>query len=158
MQKLILGLGLSLLGVSPMAIGQTETNIQGLYSVNAILAAEVYLDTDPDKAMGAVRDVLLDDDREVASLVIRTGGAMGLGGRDIVINHDHFRLEAMTAEDQWAVYRIIVDASAEELDELPEYDQAWWEQARKNAAEAWTTTQEGAESAWQRTRDAVSGD
>lgn len=158
MHKIIFAVGLSLVTVSPLLIKHAEADIQGLYSANAILAAEVYLDTDPDKAMGTVRDVLLDDDQQVASLVIRSGGAMGLGGREIVINNEHFRLEAMTAEDQWAVYRIIVDASADELDALPDYDQAWWEQARKNAADAWTTTREGAESAWQRTRDAVSGD
>lgn len=158
MRKFIFALGLSLVAGSPLVVCQALADIQGLYSTNAILAAEVYLDTDPDESMGTVRDVLLDDDQQVAGLVIRTGGAMGLGGRDIVIDNTHFRLDAMTAEDQWAVYRIIVDASADELDELPEYDQAWWEQARKNAADAWRATREGAESAWQRTRDAVSGD
>ncbi|WP_372609342.1 PRC-barrel domain-containing protein [Halomonas sp.] len=157
MRQTILALSLSLVAGSPLVVSQAQADIQGLYSANAILAAEVYLDTDPDEPMGSVRDVLLDDDKQVAGLVIRSGGAMGLGGRDIVINNDHFRLDALTAEDQWAVYRIIVDASADELDDLPEYDQAWWEQARKNAADAWSATQEDAESAWQRTRDAVNG-
>lgn len=158
MHKILFALGLTLVAGSPLVVSHAEADIQGLYSANAILAAEVYLDTDPDKSMATVRDVLLDDDKKVAALVIRTGGAIGIGGRDIVIHNDHFRLDALTADDQWAVYRIIVDASADELDELPEYDQAWWNQARKSAADAWTTTQEGAESAWQRTRDAVSGD
>lgn len=158
MHKITFALGLSLVASSPLAVNSADAAVQGLYSANAILAAEVFLDTETEKSMGSVRDVLLDDDKEVAALVIRTGGAIGIGGRDIVIDNEHFRLDAMTAEDQWAVYRIILDASAEELDALPDYDQAWWEKARKNAADAWTATQENAESAWQRTRDAVSGE
>ncbi|MDI5983256.1 PRC-barrel domain-containing protein [Halomonas sp. M4R5S39] len=163
MRKTTLALSLSLaaggLGMAAQAQDEMpDQEIQGLYSADAILDADVYLMSDPDERVGEVEDILLDDDKQVQSLVIESGATLGLGGREIVLDNDHYRLEASTEEDGDPVYRILVDASADELGELPEYDRDWWEQARQNAADAWESTREGAQSAWQRTRDAVSGD
>ncbi|PMR69839.1 PRC-barrel domain-containing protein [Halomonas heilongjiangensis] len=163
MRKTTLALSLSLAagGLGMAAQAQDEMpgqEIQGLYSAEAILDADVYLMSDPDERIGEVEDILLDDDMQVQSLVIESGATLGLGGREIVLDNDHYRLEASTEEDGDPVYRILVDASADELGELPEYDRDWWEQARQNAADAWESTREGAQSAWQRTRDAVSSD
>ncbi|MFY0990215.1 PRC-barrel domain containing protein [Halomonas sp. C05BenzN] len=162
MRKTTLALSLSLaaggLGMAAQADEVRDPGIQGLYSADALLDADAYLMSDPDERIGDVEDVLLDDDMQVQALVIESGATLGLGGREIVLDNEHYRLDARTEEDGEPVYRLLVDASAEELGELPEYDRDWWEQARQNAAEAWESTREGAQSAWQRTRDAVSGD
>ncbi|SDM21718.1 PRC-barrel domain-containing protein [Franzmannia pantelleriensis] len=152
MRKTTLALSISLAGGLALA-SNAQADIEGLYSADAIMDANVYLDSAPDERIGDVEDILLDDDMSVQAIVIETGATLGLGGRDIVLDNDHYRLETETDEDGDTVHRVYVDATAEELDELPEYNRDWWDQARENAAEAWEATREGAQSAWQRTRE-----
>ncbi|MDR5904576.1 PRC-barrel domain-containing protein [Franzmannia qiaohouensis] len=153
MRKTTLALSISL-AAGGMALASTaQADVEGLYSADAIMDADVYLDSDPDENVGDVEDILLDDDMSVQAIVIETGATLGLGGRDVVLDNDHYRLETETDEDGDTVHRVYVDATAEEFADLPEYDSDWWDQARENAAEAWEATREGAQSAWQRTRE-----
>lgn len=153
MRKTTLALSLSIASLALAGHTHAQTDTQGLYSADAILDADVYLSSDPDERIGDVEDILLDEDMRVQAIVIESGATLGLGGREIVILNDHYRLDTHVDDDGDTEHRVIVDASAEELGELPEYDRDWWDQARQNAAEAWEATREGAESAWQRTRE-----
>jgi hypothetical protein len=142
-----------------LALGvQAQDEPQGLYSANDIMGAEVLLAGSPDEVVGDVDDILLDDEMTVSSLVVESGAILGLGGREIIVEAGQFRLETRTEGDGVTVHRVLVEATAEEMEEFPTYDRDWMEQARENARSVWETTREEARSAWQRTRDAVSGE
>lgn len=136
----------------------SQEELQGLYSANAIMDAEVFLADSPDEAVGGVDDILLDDAMTVSSLVVESGDILGLGGREIIVEAGQFRLETRTENEDVTVHRVIVEATAEEMEQFPTYDRDWMEQARENARSVWETTREEAKSAWQRTREAVSGE
>lgn len=158
MRQTTFSLTTALMATGLMAAGQAiaqqaATEPQGLYSADTILDANAYLADEPDNAIGEVEDILLDDDMQVQALVVESGATLGLGGRDIVIDNNQYRLETSTEDTGNAEHRVIIDASADELEEMPEYDANWWNEAQQRAREAWETTREGAESAWQRTRE-----
>lgn len=152
MRKTTLALSLSLVAAGITIAGHAHA-AEGLYSADAIMDANVYLESALDESIGEVDDILLDDDMSVQAIVIETGATLGLGGRDIVLDNDHYRLETTTDNDGDTLHRVFVSATAAELEGLPEYDDDWWRQARENAASAWKATREGAQSAWQRTRE-----
>lgn len=137
---------------------QAPDGPQGLYSANEIMGAEVFLADSPDAVVGDVDDILLDDDMTVRSLVVESGDILGLGGREVIIEAGQFRLETQTDGEGATMHRVLVEATAEEMEEFATYDRDWMEQARENARSVWETTREEAQSAWQRTRDAVSGE
>ncbi|QJQ97031.1 PRC-barrel domain containing protein [Halomonas sp. PA5] len=127
---------------------------QGLYSANDITNADVYLQASPEESIGEVGDILLDDNMSVQAIIIVSGATLGLGGREVVLENQSFQLTTETDEHGRTVHRLLVDATQEEIEQLPEYDADWWNQASQEARAAWETTREGAESAWQRTREA----
>jgi hypothetical protein len=127
----------------------------GLYAANDILGSDVFLTDDPEEDVGNVDNLLLDDDMRVAAIVVKSGAILGLGGRDVVVGADQFRLESELDEAGVATHRILVEATAEEMEAFPEYDRDWWDEARERARQLWEETREGAESAWQRTREAL---
>lgn len=131
---------------------QGERDPQGLYSTDDLLDAEVYLADNEDEQIGEVENILLNDDMQVQALVIESGSTLGMGGREVVIDSENFRLETINEDDGEIEHRVIVDSSEADLQDLPEYDADWWNEARQQAREAWQNTREGAESAWQRTR------
>ncbi|WP_346797215.1 PRC-barrel domain-containing protein [Halomonas sp. Bachu 37] len=133
---------------------------QGLYSADDLMDADVYYADAAvgDDEIGEVDDILLDDDMKVSALVIESDDILGLGGREIVVEAQYFRLETQTEDDGDTEHRILIDATAEEMEGFPTYDRDWWEQTKQNASEAWNSTQQGAESAWQNTREALRND
>lgn len=153
MRKTTLALSLTFAATGTLLAGIAQADVEGLYSADTIMDANVYLESNPDERVGDVEDILLDDDMSVRALVIETGSTLGLGGREIVLDNDQYRLESTTEDDGDTLHRVFIDASAAELGEYPEYDSDWWNQARENAAQAWESTREGAKSAWQRTRE-----
>lgn len=162
MRKTPLALATALVatGLAGQAIAQEEpreeSEPQGLYSADDIMDADVYLADNQDEEIGEVEDILLNDDMQVQALVIEGGATFGLGGREVVIDSENFRLETINEDDGEVEHRILVDSSEADLEDLPEYDADWWNEARQQAREAWESTREGAQSAWQRTREGVS--
>ncbi|EHJ93336.1 hypothetical protein KUC_0283 [Vreelandella boliviensis LC1] len=128
---------------------------QGMYSAEDILDAEVYFAGGSGEEIGEVDDILFDEEMRITALVIESGSVLGLGGREIVVGTDYFTLETDTEDDGDTEHRIMVEASQEEVEAFPAYNNEWWEQTKANARDAWQTTREGAESAWQRTREAL---
>ncbi|MWJ27108.1 PRC-barrel domain containing protein [Halomonas sp. ZH2S] len=130
-------------------------NPQGLYSAEDILDADVFFAHNVDEEIGEVEDILFDDAMSISALVIESGDILGLGGREIVIEPEYFKLETSTEGDGDTEHRILIDASSEEVENFPTYDRDWWEQAKQNTREAWQNTRQDVESAWQRTREAI---
>ena len=148
-------IGTALLG--SLAFGaQASQEPQGMYSAEDILDAEVFFANGSGDEIGEVENILFDEEMRINALVIESGAVLGLGGREIVVGTDYFSLETHTESDGDTEHRIILDATAEEVEAFPAYDRDWWEQTKANARDAWDTTRDGAQSAWQSTRDAVS--
>lgn len=126
---------------------------QGMYSADDIMDADVYLEGDTNEDIGDVEDILLNEDMKVSSIAVESGAVLGLGGREIVVDSDYFRLETYTDGNE-TEHRILISASEEEVKSFPTYNRDWWEQTKENARDAWETTEQELESAWQYTRDA----
>ncbi|MEA2117988.1 PRC-barrel domain-containing protein [Halovibrio sp. HP20-50] len=150
-------IGTILLGSLAMG-AHAQDEPQGMYSADDILDADVYFAGGSGEEIGEVDDILFDEEMRISALVVESGSVLGLGGREIVVDTDYFTLETETEDDGDTEHRIMVQASQEEVEAFPAYDNDWWEQTKANAREAWQTTQEGAESAWQRTREAIDTD
>ncbi|WP_447042729.1 PRC-barrel domain-containing protein [Vreelandella sp. H-I2] len=159
MRKTILTTAISATLLGSFAMGAHASNEpQGMYSADDILDAEVYFAGGSGDEIGEVDDILFDEEMRISAIVIESGDVLGLGGREIVVDTDYFTLETDTEDDGDTEHRIMVEASQEEVEALPAYNNDWWEQTKANARDAWQTTQEGAESAWQRTREAIDVD
>lgn len=107
-----------------------ESGPQGLYSADAIIGADVYHTNDTDEDVGEVEDILLDEEGKVSSLVISAGGLWGMGGDDVVVDVEHFSMETEHDGDDVS-YRILVDATEEELENFPSYDNSWFNEERE---------------------------
>ncbi|MBB3141531.1 PRC-barrel domain-containing protein [Halomonas organivorans] len=130
---------------------------QGLYSTNELLDAEVYTPDAPERAIGEVEDVLLDDDMRLRALVVDTGNLLDLGDKQYVIEAGHFSVETHHGERLDDIeYRVNLDLDAAAVAEQPEYTDGWWNQARESMRQAWADTQEGAASAWETTQEGAS--
>ncbi|GEN29388.1 hypothetical protein HVA01_30340 [Halovibrio variabilis] len=151
---LTIAIGTALLGSFAMG-AHAQDEPQGMYSAEDILDAEVYFAGGSGEEIGEVDDILFDEEMRITAIVIESGSVLGLGGREIVVDTDYFTLETETEANGDTEHRIMVEASQEEVEAFPTYDNDWWEQTKANARDAWQTTQEGAESAWQRTREAL---
>lgn len=128
---------------------QQSVQAQGLYSVDDLTDADVYLRDNPDEDVGEVEDILLDDEQKVSALVIETGEILGLGGREIVADIEDIRVESNRDEDRpfgdgYVTHRVLIDANSEDLESFPEYERDWFDQE----SEALRTRHEGM-SAWQ---------
>ncbi|WP_163558018.1 PRC-barrel domain-containing protein [Halomonas sp. NO4] len=132
---------------------QTTDQPQGIYSADDILDAEVYLSENPDQEVGEVEDILFNEAMQVTALVIESGSVLGLGGREIIVEAGQFSLLTETQDDDDVEHRVMLDATAAELENYPVFSDAWWQQARLQARDAWEQTQEGAQSAWQQTQE-----
>ncbi|GHE20874.1 PRC-barrel domain-containing protein [Halomonas urumqiensis] len=126
---------------------------QGLYSAEDIIDADVYLSANPEEEVGEVEDILLDEGMGVAALVIESGSVLNLGGQEFIVKAGQFSLTTYQDDDGDTEHRVMLDASADEIEGYPVYDNDWWQQARERSREAWMETQEGAQSAWETTQE-----
>lgn len=142
-------------GMAVTATAQAET--QGLYSADELLDADVYTQADPDKEIGEVEDVLLDNDMRLRALVIDTGNLLDMGQKQYVIETDHFSVETHNGSSLDDMeYSVHVDLSEQAITQQPEYTDTWWSEARQNMQKAWDETKEGAASAWDTTQEGAS--
>lgn len=154
--QLIRKLGVPLLAGS-MVLSFSAAATEGLYSVEALLDAEVY-DADGEE-IGEVEDILLSDDMSIHSLIIETGSVLGLGGREVVAERGTFTVR-IEQEDGEAFddidYQVHMEATQDAVKELPEYNEGWWNQTKESLSRAWENTKDTSESAWESTKEATS--
>ncbi|MBZ0330089.1 PRC-barrel domain-containing protein [Halomonas sp. ANAO-440] len=131
---------------------QDASAAQGLYSANDIIGADVYHAADPDEEVGTVENILLDEEGKVAALIVSAGGLWGMGGDDVVVGIEHFTME--THRDDGGIFgqddvshRILVNATEDELQTFPEYEEEWFTTERDRRAQehgdresAWRTS------------------
>ncbi|AOM02312.1 PRC-barrel domain-containing protein [Cobetia marina] len=136
--------------------GLAMANPQGLYSADELMDADVYLQNDDQQVVGEVEDVLLDDNMQVAALVVESDEVLGLDDQQYVVETGKFTLETRQGDDiDNLEYRIHVNMDEAQLKEQPQYTTDWWQDTRKSAAAAWDETKDTAASAWQDTRQAT---
>lgn len=127
---------------------------QGLYTADELMDAEVYDSTGEE--IGEVEDILLGDDMSVQALVVETGEILGMGGREVVAKRGTFTVRTESGDDEFddIDYEVHMDATQEELRNLPQYDEDWWDNTRQELKQAWETTKRNTKSAWENTKEA----
>lgn len=144
----------ALLAGSIAAASAAQGDLQGLYSADELLDADVYSSANPAESIGEVEDILLDDDMRVHALVIDTGNLLDMGEKQYVIETGQFSVETLNDRSLDRLeYRVTVDLSEQEITRQPAYTDSWWNEAKQGAKDAWQRTKEGASSAWQKTKE-----
>ncbi|WP_189572622.1 PRC-barrel domain-containing protein [Marinobacter zhanjiangensis] len=154
--RLVRAMGISLVTGSMAFAMSAHAATQGLYSADDLLDSDVHDSTGEE--IGEVEDILMDDGMSVHSLVIETGEVLGLGGTEIVAERGTFRVLRENDDDDFddREYEVHLEATQEEIKELPEYDESWWNETSEALAQAWENTKEVSESAWENTKQATS--
>ncbi|WP_110667868.1 PRC-barrel domain-containing protein [Salinicola halophilus] len=135
----------------------SQQDVQGLYSAEELMDADVYLTSSPNDEVGEVEDILLGEDMGVQALVIEAGGVLDMGDREFVVEKGDFTVETERGDDLDDLeYRILLNMDESELEQRPEYDNDWWQHAKNDAADAWENTKQNANSAWNDTKAATS--
>lgn len=155
--QLIKKLGVPLLAGS-MALSFSAAATEGLYSVDALMDADVF--DAAGEEIGEVEDILLSDDMSIHSLIIETGAVMGMGGREVVAERGTFTVRVEQEENREAFddidYEVHMEATLGEVKALPEYNEGWWNKTRAGLSQAWENTKDISESAWENTKEATS--
>lgn len=136
---------------------QQQSQLQGLYSVDELMGAEVYSNQGNSNSIGEVEDVLLDESMKLHSLAIDTGNLLDMGENQYIIEQGNFTVETRNGENRENVeYRVMVDMTEEEITQQPEYNNDWWTETKQTTRQAWENTKETANSAWKSTKSATS--
>lgn len=150
-------LGIPLL-TGGMMLSFSVAATEGLYSVDALQDADVY--DSAGEEVGEVDNILLSDDMSIHSLTIQTGDILGLGGREVVAERGTFTVKVQQESDEEAFedidYEVHLEAAQDDVSELPEYDEGWWNETRAGLSQAWENTKDTSESAWESTKEATS--
>ncbi len=119
---------------------QSVQEAQGLYATENIMGSDVYHVEDTDEDVGEVTNILVDDEGKISALVLDTGGLWGIGGDEVVVGIEHFSVETERDENATfgqgaTIHRIMVDATEEELENFPSYEEDWFEEERSRLIE-----------------------
>jgi len=154
-KPIIRAVGVSLLA-SGMAMSLSAFAAEGLYTMDELKDADVFDSTGEE--IGEVEDVLMSNDMSVHSLVIQTDKILGLGGSEVVAERGTFTVvtESGNADFYGIEYEVHMEMTQDELKELPEYNEDWWNQTSQSLQQAWENTKEVSESAWENTQQASS--
>ena len=154
-KQLIRTFGASLL-IGGMTLSFASVAAEGLYSAEGLLDSDVY-DASGDE-VGEVEDVLMGNDMSVHSLVLETGGVLGMGGREVVVERGAFTVTPEDEEEGWddVEYEVHIQATKDEIKQFDEYNEGWWNKTQKSLSQAWQNTKQGAASAWENTKEATS--
>jgi uncharacterized protein YrrD len=96
--------------------GLLATDEQSLL-VDTMIGADVY--TPDDESVGSIDDVVITVDGEVEGVVIGVGGWLGVGQRDVLVSLEHLTLETRDGE-----FRLVIQATREQLEGQPEFVRA----------------------------------
>ena len=156
MRKLTLrSMGVSLI-VSSMSFGVPAVAAEGLYSMDELMDANVFYSAGEE--IGEVEDVLLGNDMSVHSLVIETDEVLGIGGGEVVAERGSFTVTTASDKDGFGEveYEVHMEMTQDELKQLPEYSEGWWNNTSQSLQQAWSNTKELSQSAWENTKEATS--
>ncbi|OEY67570.1 PRC-barrel domain-containing protein [Marinobacter sp. X15-166B] len=156
MHKLITRtMGASLLA-GAMAMSLSAVAAEGLYSMDELSDAKVF--DSSGEEIGEVEDILMSDDMSVHSLVIETGEILGIGGGEVVAERGMFTVKTVSKNAGFdnVEYQVHMEMTQDELKQLPEYNEGWWNKTRESLQHAWVNTKDISESAWENTKQATS--
>jgi len=146
----------ALAATSP-ALAQGEP--EGLYSMDALVGAEVYLATEDNREVGEVEDVLVAENMKVHGLVVELDDDYTASGDD---EHRFVEVRQFTVATRAGdrldrvSYAVFLTDDLAEVREYPRVDNDWWVQTKAAAADVWDSTKSGASSAWQATKETTS--
>ncbi|MCP1199746.1 PRC-barrel domain-containing protein [Notoacmeibacter sp. MSK16QG-6] len=90
---------------------------------STFIGKTVYTSTNDDaEAIGDVEDVVLDKTGKVDAVVVSVGGFLGIGDKSVALPFDRLSIE-MKDNERW----IVSDATSEELNQMPEFDDDMFE-------------------------------
>ncbi len=123
------------------------------FSADELLDADVFSRSESRK-IAEVEDLVLDENMQIRGLIIEAESFLGLAEEQRVLRDDQhtFEIDATDSRD----YRVLVDLTEEQLQDLPIYDTTWWGRAKEGTSNVWQSTKERAGSLWERTKEATS--
>lgn len=102
-----------------VAVDQSQVSADGQIASN-IIGETVYNGTAEDaQNVGTVNDLVISKDGMVEAIVIGVGGFLGLGQKDVAIDYKTIDW-AERDGDRW----IVIEATADQLKELPDFDRS----------------------------------
>lgn len=141
--------------LSATAVGLLLSNVALAqpFSADELMDANVYSRSESRK-IAEVEDLILDENMQVRGLIIEAESFLGLAEEQRVLRDDQhtFEIDATDNRD----YRVLVDLTEEQLQDLPIYDTTWWGRAKEGTSNVWQSTKERAGSLWERTKEATS--
>ncbi|MBY6110021.1 PRC-barrel domain containing protein [Halomonas sp. DP1Y21-3] len=133
-----------------------QQQAQGLYSADELMDADVFAKGSSEDGVGEVEDILLDNDMKVRAIVVEAGDLLDLGGSEYVVETGNFTVQTANGDSLDNIeYSVHLDMTQDEVSQLPEYTDTWWNQTKSSVQQAWMDTKEGAQSAWQTTKSAT---
>lgn len=154
-KRLFRNFGASLL-LGGVALSNPALAAEGLYSADGLMEADVY--DSSGKQVGEVEDVLMGDNMALHAIILETGGVLGMGGRELVVERGNFTVKPKETSQNWddIDYEVHIDATQNEIKAFPEYDQGWWNQTSQALSNAWENTKDTTSNAWENTKEATS--
>lgn len=117
-----------------VAVDQSQVSADGQIASN-IIGESVYNGTADDaQNVGNVNDLVISKDGMVEAIVIGVGGFLGLGEKDVAIDYKTIDW-AERDGDRW----IVIEATADQLKELPDFDRSAYAPAAPVASNNATT-------------------
>ncbi|MFI9651628.1 hypothetical protein ABGV17_01680 [Guyparkeria sp. GHLCS8-2] len=132
---------------------------EGLYSMNALIGANVFLATDRNREVGEVEDVLVAENMKVHGLVVELDDDLdGMGDNNYrFVEVEQFSVATRSGDQLDRVsYAVFLNDDLDQVRNYPQVDNDWWAETKGAAANIWSNTKAGASSAWQATKDTTS--
>ena len=85
-------------------------------SADSLIGSDLY-DVNDDN-IGSIDDVVLDENGQASHVVVDIGGFLGIGTHTVALGFDEI---TVMHDDGWDDFRVYVDATQEQLEQLPEY-------------------------------------
>ncbi len=129
---------------------------EGLYSMDALIGADVFLATDREREVGEIEDVLIAEDMKVHGLVLDLDDDLEGVSDDYsrFVGVQRFSVEAVAGDELDQVsYSVFLNEDLDRVDEYPRVDNDWWAESKEAAANLWAKTKSGASSAWKATKE-----
>lgn len=136
-----------------------ENAPEGLYSMGALIGADVFLATDRNREVGEVEDVLVAENMKVHGLVVELDEDLeGMDDNNYrFVEVEQFSVATRSGDQLDRVsYAVFLNDELDQVRNYPQVDNDWWAETKEAAANIWSNTKAGASSAWQATKDTTS--